>query len=290
VLDTLGVNSDGLHFDGPANDIAISNCQFTTGDDAIALNCPEGHKGDISRVTVTNCKFYSASMIRLLTIPWQGPPGFNIDTVTVSNCSGTLISGGFLIGECSVSNPHSVDGLTVSNCTMTAPAVLDISANFGSIVLSNVVLTPPSHPQAPGFSFVRTSLLYQGFSYTGASLTFNNCAIAPNEDFNAAAVILQNGSTISSLIFNGFATEAQELIDFVSGSLGQLVIGSVNSTDIIGPVSPGGFSCIGSISGAGVLATGWQFPDSAMANGVPYVSASTHLPSIKVNGVVEPYN
>ena len=41
--------------------------------------------------------------------------------------------------------------------------------------------------------------------------------------------------------------------------------------------------------GAGVLATGWEFPDALMANSVPYISATTDSPSIKVNGVVEPY-
>jgi hypothetical protein len=43
------------------------------------------------------------------------------------------------------------------------------------------------------------------------------------------------------------------------------------------------------VSGAGVLATGWEFPDAVMANEVPYISANSGLPSIKVGGVVEPY-
>jgi hypothetical protein len=98
-------------------------------------------------------------MMRLYTIPWQGPPGFNIDAVSVSNCSGTLVAGGFLIGESSQSLPNALDGLTISNCTMTAPAVLDISANFGSIVLNNVKLNPAGYSQSPGYAFVRTSLL-----------------------------------------------------------------------------------------------------------------------------------
>ncbi len=47
VLRSVGTNTDGLHFDGPANDISISNCEFFCGDDAIALNCPEGYTGSI---------------------------------------------------------------------------------------------------------------------------------------------------------------------------------------------------------------------------------------------------
>jgi hypothetical protein len=73
------------------------------------------------------------------------------------------------------------------------------------------------------------------------------------------------------------------------GSIGQLVLDSVSSNNIIAPVSAGGFSSVGTVSGAGVLATGWEFPDAVMADGVPYISASTGLPSIKINGVVQPY-
>ena len=65
VMQSAGLSTDGLHFDGPSNDITISNCDFTTGDDAIALNAPEGHAGNISRVSVTNCKFNSWSLMRL---------------------------------------------------------------------------------------------------------------------------------------------------------------------------------------------------------------------------------
>jgi hypothetical protein len=79
------------------------------------------------------------------------------------------------------------------------------------------------------------------------------------------------------------------LLNIGSGSIGELVFNSLDSTNIVAPVSEGGFSSVGSVSGAGVLATGWEFPDAVMANGVPYISANSGLPSIKVNGVVEPY-
>jgi hypothetical protein len=65
VMQSSGPNTDGIHFDGPANNIAISNCSFTTGDDAIALNCPEGYSGNISQVSVTGCTFNSPTLMRL---------------------------------------------------------------------------------------------------------------------------------------------------------------------------------------------------------------------------------
>jgi hypothetical protein len=302
VMRSAGLGTDGLHFDGPANDISISNCNFTTGDDAIALNCPEGYSGNISRVTVTNCVFNSWSLMRLDTIQSSGNPAkFNIDSVTVSNCSGTLRETGFLIGWGAGSNPNSLASLTVSNCSLTAPSILHIGANFGTIALNNVTLTPPSYQPdvdaGTGYAFARATPYSGGCTYVGSNLTFNNCAISRNANVAVAALILNYGSTINNLEFNGFSmkdsggsyAETPELLDFISGSIGQLILDTLDSTHIKAPVSAGGYSNIGPVSGAGVLATGWEFPDAVMANGVPYISASTGLPSIKVNGMVEPY-
>jgi hypothetical protein len=296
VLRSIGPSTDGLHFDGPANDISISNCDFTMSDDAIALNCPEGYSGNISRVTVTNCKFNSWSLMRLDTIQFSGATPFNIDTVTVSNCSGTLAQAGFLIGQGTGSNPNSVTALTISDCVLTAPAVLEVGANFGDIALSNVTLVPWNSYEAPGFAFLRTSKYFQNDTYVGSKLSLDNCTISRSKSFQVAALILENGSTINNVVFNGLVVNdagsyapSRELLDFIGGSIGQLVINAMDSTHIKAPVSADGFSSIGSVSGTGVLATGWEFPDAVMASGVPYISASTGLPSIKIAGVVEPY-
>lgn len=114
--------------------------------------------------------------------------------------------------------------------------------------------------------------------------------ISAGGDFDVAALILEYNSTIARLEFNGFATQANRLLELTSGSIGQLVINSIDSSHIKTPVAPGGFNRISSVSGAGVLATGWGFPDAVMANGVPYISLNSGLPSIKVDGVVEPYS
>ena len=299
VLRSTGVNTDGLHFDGPANDIQISNCNFNMGDYAIALNCPEGYSGNISRVTVTNCQFNSLSLLRMESVSWDGGPLFNIDTVNVSNCSGTFQYTGFLIGTNPVSNPNSVTGVTISDCNLTAPAALDVSANFGDVAFNNVTLVPLNSRQPPGFAFVRTSALYNGMTYVGSNLSLNNCTIANKDDLPVAALILDNGSSIANLAFNGFAVQsgsgtsfptAPALLNIVSGSINGLVLNTLDCQCIGTPVSGSGFSSIGSVSGSGVLATGWEFPDAVMANNVPYLSANTGLPSIKVNGVVEPYS
>jgi hypothetical protein len=302
VMRSHGLSTDGLHFDGPANDIAISNCDFATGDDSIALNCPEGYSGDISRVAVNNCTFNSLSLMRLYTVNW-GTNKFNIDSVSVSNCNGKLTEAAFLIGLAGGSNPNSVASLTVSDCSLSAPAILGIAENFGNIALKNVSFNPwqtdvvwVATQSNRVCAFLRPSPLYGNVSFVGSNLSFENCQICRYANLSVAAVVLENDSTIGNVTFNGFAmqeagspTPVPALLDIGSGSIEALVLNSLSSNNILAPVW-GEFSSVGMVSGTGVLATGWEFPDDVMANGVPYLSASTGLPSIKVGGVVEAYN
>lgn len=289
VLKSKGLRTDGLHFDGPANDIDISHCDFTLGDDAIALNCPEGYTGSISNITVTNCTFKSSTMMRLYAT-FDSSSRTTIDNVTVKNCSGTVFVAGFSLCDGSGGSPEAIKSLTVSDSNLKAPAVLDISANFGNVLLKNVTLVPYDSNNPPGLAFVRSSALFFGRqTYVGSSLAFENCSILKGGGFDVAALIIENNSSIANLAFNGFATQGKELLNILSGSLGNLVLNSVDITHTMAPVSSNGFASIGSVSGTGVLATAWEFPDAVMANGVPFISAESHLPSIKVNNVTETY-
>jgi hypothetical protein len=152
----------------------------------------------------------------------------------------------------------------------------------------------PQWSEACGF--LRPSPLYGSNTSVGSSLTFDNCTISRFQNVECPASILANNSRIEYLAFNGFELQDEGnyvpllgLLDIGQGSVGQLVLNSVSSNNIVAPVSEGGFASIGTVSGAGVLATGWEFPDAVMADGVPYISATTGLPSIKINGVVGPY-
>jgi len=302
VTKSHGAGTDGVHIDGPANDIAISGCDFTTDDDSIALNCPEGYSGNISRVQVSNCTFNSWSLMRLYTNN-GGPLKYAIDAVSVSNCNGIFAEAAFLIGLANGSIPNSIASLTISDCRLTAPTVLALAENFGSIALRNVTFTPSLSkvawvpPQSNHIcAFLRPSPLYGWTTYIGSSLSFENCKIHRISDIPVAGLILENDSTITNLTFNGFGIEGSGLVSPVPnllnlgpGSIGQVVLNSLNSNDIDAPVSADGFSSVGSVSGFGVLATGWEFPDAVMADGVPYISANSGLPSIKVGGVVQHY-
>lgn len=302
VFQSKGLSTDGLHFDGPANDIVITQCKFATGDDSIALNCPEGYTGNISRVSVSNCTFNSLSLMRLYT--QNGYPNKSvIDTVSVKNCTATLTEAAFLIGLADGSLPNSVTGLTISDCNVTASCVLAMAENLGTATLRNVTFTPSQSgvawitPQANKIcAIVRPSPLYGNIRSVGSSLTLENCVIQRKSDTEVAAIIVENGSSIANLIFNGFSVQdagqykpLSEFIHIGDGTIGKLAIASLTGTNVEKLSANFGFSSIRSIAGAGVLGTGWEFPDAPMANGTPYISERTGKPSIKVDGVVELY-
>jgi hypothetical protein len=235
--------------------------------------------------------------MRLDTIDSSTGRRYNIDSVSVDGCSGELDYGGFLLGHGGGAYPESIKGLKISNCNFIAPAILEIGANFGNVVLDSVALTPKLATQYPGFALARSSAYSAGCTYAGSSLAINNCTIQQKGSSAVPAVVIENGSSIDNVTFNGFAVKNASngyltplLIDIEEGSIDQLVVNSVDSGDIKEPVSPGGFADVEVVSGSGVLATGWKFPDEVMADGVPYISANSGLPSIKVGGIVEPYS
>lgn len=299
VLQGQRVNSDGLHIDGPANDISISNCRFATADDSIALNCPEGYSGDISRVKVTGCTFNSLSLMRLYTA--SASERFRIQDVTVNDCAGTLTEAAFPVGFLAVGNRDAVASLSVSNCSLTAPVVFGVTEHFGTIHAKNVTFYPMAanweKQPSRASGFLRPPA-YNGLnSWVGSNVIFENCKILRRDGTECAAVIPEQSSIISNLEFDGFSIEeagftqpAAALLNLEFGSVGQLTLNSVDSSNIGAAVESGGFPNIGTVSGAGVLATRWRFPDAVMADGVPYLSAETGQPSIKVGGVVRAYS
>jgi len=83
-------NSDGLHIDGPADNIYADNNYFATGDDAWALNAPEGWVGPITNVSITNSHYNEAlSAGRIYANSTVPPTGATPPTV-----SHVIIDGG----------------------------------------------------------------------------------------------------------------------------------------------------------------------------------------------------
>jgi hypothetical protein len=231
----------------------------------------------------------------------SGSARFSIDDVTVTDCTGTLAEAGFPIGFISNGNPNAVASLSVSRCSLTAPVVFGVAENFGTIQASDITFFPSPFDWGKqsnhASGFLRPAPDPNGLNpWIGSNVIFENCKIVRRESTNVAAVIFEKSSTIANLELNGFTVQqagftdsATALLDLGPGSITQLVLNSVDSSHITAPVETGEFASVGTVSGSGVLATGWRFPDAVMANGVPYISATSGKPSIKVGGVVEAY-
>jgi hypothetical protein len=111
-----------------------------------------------------------------------------------------------------------------------------------------------------------------------------------------SALILEYGSSIANFTINGLEIDdsyqaASATANLGNGSLGQLTIDAVDSIRIAAPVAGAGLATVANVTGAGLalLDTGWEFPDWVMCDGVPYILAESGMASIKVDGVVEPY-
>jgi len=77
------INCDGLHFDGPSENITIKDCAIYAKDDHIAFNADEEPGGDITDVTIDNIKLEGGLFgIRLLSRDNL------VDKISISNIHG----------------------------------------------------------------------------------------------------------------------------------------------------------------------------------------------------------
>jgi hypothetical protein len=145
---TAPINTDGVHIDGPASDITISNSYFHTGDDAIAINSSEGYCGPISRVTITNSTLDNArSALRVYNNGAICANGLSplIDTVTISNYSGSVYESVATLGFNTIGtlNP-AINNLKWANSVVTAvaplPGAFIVVNNLGKVDLDGFTL------------------------------------------------------------------------------------------------------------------------------------------------------
>lgn len=135
-------NTDGIHINGPAADVTISDCYFRTGDDAIALNAPEGYGGDIDGVVITNCDTNgSLSGVRIYN--QNKTKEVEVRNVLISNCCIKATTAGFLLGfgydngsdSYGPTNPNGLKNITISNCQITSGGFIYWSTNIGNLKL-----------------------------------------------------------------------------------------------------------------------------------------------------------
>jgi hypothetical protein len=138
--------TDGVHIDGPANDIVIRDSYFHTGDDSVALNAPEGYCGPITRATITNSTFHgSISGARLYSAGAACRSGAipTVDNVRISNYNGDALVAALVIGLGTphpLNIPRSITDVEFTNSTVTTPSGIYVDDTIGTFVLDNIKL------------------------------------------------------------------------------------------------------------------------------------------------------
>jgi hypothetical protein len=298
---TTGIGHDGIHIDGPAEDIGIENCDFATGDDAIALNAPEGYGGDISRVTVTNCRF-NGSLSILRAYSSIDPAAFptnnvhRIRNVAVSNCVGVasnicFVFGIFGGGFSSTADVDQIQDFTVSNCTFASPnSFAQIQNTVGAMTFRGVKYIPQSN----------AAVIFSNYSI--GELTLDDFAILRNPVGNSApnGLLSSNGSSaidrltlrhVRVIDEEGSSYTAVPYLLDLAGTVAALRMDEIDLAHVTALMSSFGFTNVTTIRGAGVLNCGAQMPDSVMDNNTLYLSSSASgAVSIKVGGTAKRVN
>ncbi len=277
---TLGTtgNHDAIHIDGPATNVSIIGGTFSNiDDDTIAFNSPEGYGGTIQNVTASGLTFvnvgtafniYGSVVNELITnstgsvgyefIRIIGTSGANVSqTLNVSNSVAILTGGG-------TEYAHFIGGID--------HAIFDNDGAIGPA--ANAMLAVD-----PGAGVVVNELDISNFTLR---MTASRHGAAP--------LVGAYSGTIGKVVINGFnvvndagAVYASPYAVYMAGgAITELQVNSINPTYVSALANT--FTGISRISGAGLLASGYPVPDAKVVNGVPYISSSTNLPSIKEGG------
>jgi hypothetical protein len=149
-------NSDGIHIEGPSNDITISDSYFRTNDDSIAANANEGTCGPITNVEISNSVVDGSwSALRLDSYSGGGACGSGlvpkVDGVDINNYSGSVFRQLAYFGDNAATTVDpSIDNVHWSNSTFTMTPTISgasamvVSNNIGSFSLDHFNLVAPN--------------------------------------------------------------------------------------------------------------------------------------------------
>jgi len=281
---SLQANTDGVHLNGGCNDIFVDSCYGSINDDFLAVNCPEGYGGNISRVVMSNCLIaQSASIARVYT----GREGLVADAILISNCWSGNSAYGFILG---VSGPagsaDSIANFSAVNCVINGGySFANVSQYCGLLSFEKCTVVAPN--QAGAF------LAMTGWSTS--SITLTDCKIYRNASGKAAMFMLSGSAAIGTLTINGFSIEATTGSTYppisnastYSGTCTNLVINAFNPTHI--KAFSASLTPFINVMGPGVMTTGYRWLNAQIVDGVNYLSTASGLPSIKIAGTVKTY-
>lgn len=288
---------DGVHVDGPAEDIRVLNNVFATGDDGVALNAPEGYGGDITDVLVDGNTFNRAwSVARVYTsVKTIAGDMHYARRITFSHNRGTTRDVAFNLGiqgGLYTDAPDQIDDVSIEDNDISSPnGFAMMHTPFGSLRLTGNVYTPTT-----------ATPMVQVLDPGGGDLALRDNTILRNRDGNAAAplLLLASGNALARLTLAGNRVTDEPgaqyapvpfLLD-IAGTLGALRIDSADLTGVAALLNPAtDVKGIAQVSGSGVLATNAPFPDRLMADGSAYISATganAGKVCVKIDGKVMP--
>ena len=293
----VATNTDGVHINGPANDIQILGCRMRTGDDPVAMNAVEGYYGPISRVTVSGCIFKDCStLLRCYAANGQG--SYQVDSVVFSNNVGTANIGMILGTETTagVSVADQVTNVIFANNTVTVNQFCFILCNIGNLAVRGCNITTTGNGNGL-FNPAYHNLTVSSLSLTNTTLYRNTTWPTTIFDFTTGFGGAGTGFTytFSQIFIDGFAVHDKAgtsnaaipyLFRSAAGNvINELYVGSIDSLHLTALCNTPSIFAAASVSGAGLLATGWQVPDAAVANNALFISATSTVPSIMIAGV-----
>jgi hypothetical protein len=183
-------NTDGIHLDGPCGTFDVEGAYFATGDDAIAVNLPEGYGGSCGGGTIKNVT-YAGSLSGFRT--YTNSAGYTLGPVTLSNLTGFMSNSSgadtptlLRLGYNSPYAADEIQSIKVTNANITlsptsaGPAsIVTVQQNVGELSFGNVTWNGPVSA-SPWLNFVTAST-------TVGNYTCTNCTIYRNTSGNAAA-------------------------------------------------------------------------------------------------------
>jgi hypothetical protein len=285
---------DGIHVDGPASDLIMEDCHFETNDDAIALNAPEGHTGDINDVRISRCYVQNAWTLLRIYTSLKGIPGntHRVRRVVVSDCTGATDSPCFNLGiesDGASAAPGQVEDVLISGCELSCnDGFAVVRTPFESLTFRDCTWHAPALTRGIGIR------VYGQVT----ELVLDNFTVLRNEEGHEVVVPIEISSPVEELVLQGVRVVDLEGANYAPlpfwlnllAMVMRLRIESLSMTHVRAILNPAmmewGRVADGGVCGAGVLGTGMPIPDRAVGDGVMYLSAESGRVSVKEAGVV----
>lgn len=289
----LAINNDGIHIYGQATHGVIADCAFDhLYDDNIAANAPEGYGGTIQYLAISNCVFdHALTFFRCYSKSNTNAAQCFVYDVTISNLTGSLSSTSSVYAraislELDASHlpssvaANAIDRISISNVNAVSVAnATNYFLGFGDMI-GSVTLTGCRYTMYGGGFFAYNAGGLAGLRM--ASLSMKNCILyrnvalgTPNGGFSSptACTIDVLDCDLQCEDTDGSSwTTLQYLIDPTNITVSRFILSHLDPTHWAALINGSTWTNLPSISGRGLLESGFQVPDAQIADNTVFVS------------------